>query len=431
MFVRRPQGGAAFGNFRGPLISALSVTPIWWDSEKGQIENGPREAGTSGGLDQGDTTSVAKTTVPLRCAAEAVSSLLDSPEIARLISDLGETRWTGRPGYPIRSMVGMCLVKSLHSLPTWTRTVALVADHSALQAVLGCAPSLDACYRFQVKLRRHSASLADCLDAILASLAEYHPEMGEAVAIDGSDLPAYANGQRFLYNHGPERKVYSDPDASWGHRSAISTRKGGGFYGYKIHALVDTATELPLAWQVESANLSEAPLVPTLLDMATLRGFDPSVAILDRGYDQGRVYDDCEARDIRPIIPLTQSPHVKAGKHLPPECEHGTWTFAGSDAKRGASKWRCPTGECQPASVWIKASRLHTLVPRTTDRWKALYRQRGCVEREFGRLKGEWGLTPLRVRRIERVRLHVDLTILAQLATALAKVRGAAVPLAA
>ena len=51
------------------------------------------------------------------------------------------------------------------------------------------------------------------------------------------------------------------------------------------------------------------------------------------------------------------------------------------------------------------------------------------IEREFGRLKHEWALLPLRVRRIERVRLHADLTMLARLATALAKVR--AVPLAA
>ena len=79
--------------------------------------------------------------------------------------------------------------------------------------------------------------------------------------------------------------------------------------------------------------------------------------------------------------------------------------------------------------MWIKADRLHTLVPRSTDRWKALYRQRGAVERGFGRLKHEWAMLPLRVRRIERVRLHVDLTILAQLVTALAKAR--AVPLAA
>ena len=84
---------------------------------------------------------------------------------------------------------------------------------------------------------------------------------------------------------------------------------------------------------------------------------------------------------IRPVVPLRMTPAVKAGKANPPQCDHGTWTFAGSDTKRGASKWRCPTGECVPASVWVKAGRLHTLIPRGTDRWKALYHQRGAVER--------------------------------------------------
>ena len=45
---------------------------------------------------------------------------------------------------------------------------------------------------------------------------------------------------------------------------------------------------------------------------------------------------------------------------------------------------------------------------------------RAAVEREFGNLKHQLGLTPLRVRRIARVRLHADLTILARLACVLA-----------
>jgi hypothetical protein len=47
-------------------------------------------------------------------------------------------------------------------------------------------------------------------------------------------MPAYANGQRYLYKGGPERKTYSDPDATWGHRSAVSTRAAGSFYGCKL-----------------------------------------------------------------------------------------------------------------------------------------------------------------------------------------------------
>jgi DDE family transposase len=77
------------------------------------------------------------------------------------------------------------------------------------------------------------------------------------------------------------------------------------------------------------------------------------------------------------------------------------------------------------ASTWVKADRLHPLMPRESKRWKALYRGRGAVEREFGRLKNEWGLKPLRVRGLDRVRLHADLTILTKLACALSKARAA------
>ena len=78
--------------------------------------------------------------------------------------------------------------------------------------------------------------------------------------------------------------------------------------------------------------------------------------------------------------------------------------FAGADFKRKATKWRCPTGECQPRSVWRKASRLHPLIPRETNRWHDLYRGRASIEREFGRLKHEYSLTPIRVRGLERRR---------------------------
>jgi len=54
------------------------------------------------------------------------------------------------------------------------------------------------------------------------------------------------------------------------------------------------------------------------------------------------------------------------------------------------------------------------------------YLDRGSVEREFGRLKHEWALAPLRVRGLDRVQLHADLTILAKLASALARSRAVA-----
>lgn len=158
-------------------------------------------------------------------------------------------------------MVGACLVKTLFALPTWTRVAALIAEHPGLQAVLGGSPSCWACYRFTVKLRENQPALADCLDAIAAALQDEFPGIGENVAIDASDMPAYANGQRYVRQGGPERERFSDPDASWGHRSAVSTRSGGGFYGYKLQLLACTRTGLPLAWQVETARHNESKFV--------------------------------------------------------------------------------------------------------------------------------------------------------------------------
>jgi hypothetical protein len=70
-----------------------------------------------------------------------------------------------------------------------------------------------------------------------------------------------------------------------------------------------------------------------------------------------------------------------------------------------------------------------TAIPYGSDEWKRLYRGRAAVEREFGRLKNEYGLTPLRTRGLSRVRLHADLVMIARLGQAL--VRARSVPLAA
>jgi len=259
----------------------------------------------------------------------------------------------------------MALTKSMYALPTWAKLVRLVEEHAGLQAALGCVgdvPSQWACYRFAKKLREHGDALDACVSRVIVELHRRLPQYGRNVAIDGSDLPAYANGQRFLSKNGPERERYSDPDASWDHRSAVSTRKGGGYYGYKVHAAVCTATDLPMAWRVETASAAETGFALGLLDTARARGFTVETCALDKGYDTNPIHDGCMDRGIKPIVALRKTARVVRGEHRAPSCEHGSWTFAGADYRRRATKRRCPTGECTPASTWIKADRLHPLV---------------------------------------------------------------------
>jgi hypothetical protein len=148
---------------------------------------------------------------------------------------------------------------------------------------------------------------------------------------------------------------------------------------------------------------------------------------MDKAYDIDAIHRGCMDLGVTPIVPLRDTAPVKRGAAEAPHCIHGRWRFAGADYERKASKWRCPASNnddtCSPASRWIEADRLHPLIPRDSDRFKALYNQRVAIEREFGLLKHEWGLVPLRTRGLDRVQLHTDLTILARLACALVRAR--------
>jgi transposase, IS5 family len=315
-------------------------------------------------------------------------------------------------------MIGIALVKSLYSISTWTKMIALIKEHESLAKVIapdGDIPSVFACYRFAKKLIEYEDLLEKCLDKTITSFRNKNPEFGKNIAIDASDIPAYARGVK------ADTERSSDPDASWGYRSAVSTRGSGLFFGYKLHLAVCSKTDLPLAWRVETGKANESMMVAPLLDKLHTLGIDPETCAMDKGYDHRRVYGECDERDVLPVIPLRNSRDVKIGGHFPPFCKHGDWRFAGADHKRDATKWRCPTGECKPASVWVKATRLKPLIPRSTPRWKDLYRSRGSVERAFGRLKHEWAMLPLRIRGLKKVKLHVDLTILTKLSCALLK----------
>jgi Transposase DDE domain len=326
--------------------------------------------------------------VARRTAVSDVAELLNSPEIAALVGELDALRDArGNKGYGTRALVGACLVKTLFALPTWTWVAALIAEHPGLQDALGGSPSCWAMYRFSTKLRTNHAALAACLDACAAALREQYPAIGRDVAIDASDMPAFANGQRYVSQHGPERERFSDPDASWGHRSAISTRKGGGFYGYKLQAAVCTATGLPLAWQVATARRNESLFVAPLLDALKARGYQPETVAADKAYDSVRVHDECAERGVLPVIPIKGA---KANQTVMPIATGG---------------------------------RLFPRIPRHSERFKNLYKRRVAVERAFGDLKHNYGLAPLRVRGLEKVQLHADLVILARLAQALSRAR--------
>jgi hypothetical protein len=163
---------------------------------------------------------------------------------------------------------------------------------------------------------------------------------------------------------------------------------------YKLHLAVCTQTGLPLAWLIATAREPEKNHVVALADPTLARGSKPQTCSLDKGYDSTPDYEALSARGCAPVIPL-----------------------------------RAPLGMKHSTQIAQQAARRNPIIARGSDRFRTLYRNRGAVEREFGRLKHDYALAPLRVRGLERVRLHAHLVMLARLSLALSRAR--AVPLAA
>ena len=136
---------------------------------------------------------------------------------------------------------------------------------------------------------------------------------------------------------------------------------------------------MPLAWQVRTARRNESLFVAPLIDAVRARGYEPRTVAMARGYDNNRVMDETRERGCVPIVAL------RKGRPIP-----------------------------------------LTEIPYGSPEWKRLYHRRVAVEREFGRLKHDYALAPLRTRGLARVELHADLCILARLGLALTRARAVA-----
>ncbi len=107
----------------------------------------------------------------------------------------------------------------------------------------------------------------------------------------------------------------------------------------------------------------ESNYVAPLLDAARDRGFTAETTSLDMGYDNERVYGECEDRDSRPIIPLRETPPSRPGRRgrRPANMASGG-SLVPTRGTRG------PSGGVPPGSVrllpdGVKADRLHPFTP--------------------------------------------------------------------
>ncbi len=266
--------------------------------------------------------------------------------------------------------------------------------------------------------------------------------LGGDTAVDSTHLWAYANkfGRKTCQCKGKCNcpRSYSDADAQWGAKS-----KDYIFFGYKVHLIVDAKSQLPLDVKVTPANEGDSPQAKPLLKGA--REKHPETPIntssMDSAYDSYENYRFAiEDIGTAPIIALNtrgrRDAITSSSLYLSQDGKYTCFAgfnvvYWGKEEKRGRLKFRCPAalGKCQclfrstcslssyGRTFYLHPDRDYRLIgpiPRGTDLWQEKYNARTSVERAYSEEKGSHHLANPRVRGLAKVKIHVYLSLCAQ-----------------
>ena len=305
------------------------------------------------------------------------------------------------------------------------------------------------------------------------------PRLGEMLALDPTDIEVYAKPRgehcdnpeigkcskrhrshcnSTIPGEGsrPNHKPCTDPDARWGYRTPkgksgnTSGKKGEDpkewFHGYKAHVVADTHYQIPLHLALRPANENENPKFAEDLDKALQRHpwLKPKFVMADKGYDATPNFEHTVERGAIPMIAVRRPQKDKeTGKRRfdgtynedgRPVCvgeKPMTWLGTGPD---GAHHFRCQSGGCwlRDKIDWSRYCdsqhsekpegnllRIMGIVPRFSKSWKSLYKKRTGIERFFSSDKRSWLMDTHRNLKQAKIDLHVNMSALAYLLTAL------------
>lgn len=270
-------------------------------------------------------------------------------------------RGDGVPGRPPHNPVGMVLAMLLMLVQEWSRPdfTAFLRNHPEWLAFLGFDSVPEETCWSKLLARVPLDALEDLLTRLVRSLRDEGLLKLYVAAVDGSFLPACA----------------WDPDAAWGYVRKVQDRPkampSGRFqvqdgkvlgYGYRVHVLVDAASELPVTVHVTRANVHDVTAWPEVHRASRGRVDWDRVQDLvgDAAFDAAVVRTSLRGKRVRVVTPPTNLPDRLPSPGLSAELEE-------------------------------------------------VYRQRDAVERFFAMMKGFFRLDRWGVTGLERVRKWVVL----------------------
>ena len=386
----------------------------------------------------------------------------------RLMQQLERERFRGRDDYPVRAMWNSILAGVIYQHPTIESLLRELSRNHQLRRMCGFendeAPTSSAYSRFLTNLFRQQGLIDEIFEDLVNQCYELLPEFGKHLALDGKAIDSHSRGR----NGNKKADGRRDLDADYGVKSYKGKHEDGTlwektiyWFGYKLHLLVDTDYELPVAYELTPASHAEITQAHHLLgDLRTRR---PQILDIcqffsaDRGYDDTRLLARLwDGHRIKPIIDIID--YWKSGEKTrlfegrdnivydyrgtvycccPKELKLKEMAYAGFEKKRGTLKYRCPAEhygfeckgkkECPIKSstrISIDENRRYFLpLPRSSYRFEDYYKKRTAVERVNSRLDVSFGFEQHFIRGLKKMRFRCSLAICVMLAMAVGRVK--------
>lgn len=299
------------------------------------------------------------------------------------------------------------------------------------------------------------------------------PPLGAALVMDSTDIEAWARRGRTSRKTGEEIPC-KDPDAEWGYRTEKNRRslkvipnkrprakkdkvqsgeavenesKGEMFLGYSVNVVTDPNHGLPMFAETRPANASDVLVMIPDLDacLALYWTLSPRYFLGDKGYDSLKNILYLVKLGMIPIIAIRRPlKDPETGERLydgiytvdgRPTCIGGLPMDYFNTDRRLGHLFVCPPEGCylkdktgvtryckdqhyeKPEG---KLLQIVGLLPRCSDEWKNEYKKRTTIERYFSSAKHSRLMDQHRNFNIIQMSLHVLMSTLTYLATALA-----------
>src|SRR5690625_737194 len=299
---------------------------------------------------------------------------------------------------------------------------------------------------------------------LVDELKKLLPDFGESLAIDSKAIKSFANHR----NKNTEEDGRRDLDADYGVKKYRGQREDGSlwekitrWFGYKLHLVVDSIYELPVAYSVTKASTSDVKEGNELLDQLETKQPDllekAKVLTGDKGYDDTklikRLWDDYK---IKPVIDIRNMWKDGDQTRLLADYDQVTYDYKGTvychcpltgiqrkmtnggfEKDRETLKRLCPArqygvickgaAECsvkQGIRIPLEENRrLFTPINRASYKWKREYNKRTAVERVNGRLDVSFGFENHTVRGMKKMKVKSGLALAVMLAMAVGHIK--------